>query len=241
MIERMSESIKSRYQHLIDELARQEALFGRAPGSVQLLAVSKTHGPEKLREAWQAGARQFGENYVQEALEKIAVLSAPGTDTPDIVWHFIGPIQSNKTRDIAEHFDWVHSVDRLKIARRLNDQRPAEMPALNICLQVNLSHEDSKSGVDINEVEALCQQISGQMPRLKVRGLMAIPAPCNDHEAQRRTFRPLKDLFDSLQSRYPGMDTLSIGMSDDYPAAIAEGATMIRIGTAIFGRRERPA
>jgi PLP dependent protein len=241
MIEPMSDTIKNRYQQLLDELTRQEKIAGRSPGSVHLLAVSKTHGPEKIREAWQAGARQFGENYVQEALDKIAELSAPGTGTPDIVWHFIGPIQSNKTRDIAEHFDWVHSVDRLKIARRLNEQRPADMPALNICIQVNLSHEESKSGVDINDVDSLCQQIAEQMPRLKVRGLMAIPAPSADHETQRKTFRPLKELFDTLQTRYPDMDTLSIGMSDDYPAAIAEGATMIRIGTAIFGHRERPA
>ncbi|WP_058020590.1 YggS family pyridoxal phosphate-dependent enzyme [Pseudohongiella spirulinae] len=237
----MSDTIKNRYQQLLDELARQESIAGRLPGSVHLLAVSKTHGPEKIREAWQAGARQFGENYVQEALDKISVLSEPGTDTPDIVWHFIGPIQSNKTRDIAEHFDWVHSVDRLKIARRLNEQRPADMPPLNICVQVNLSHEDSKSGVDINDVDALCQQIAEQMPRLKIRGLMAIPAPSTEYEIQRQTFHPLKVLFDKLRVRYPDMDTLSMGMSDDYPAAIAEGATMIRIGTAIFGHRERPA
>lgn len=233
-------SIAENYRTLINQINDAAIQSGREPQSVLLLSVSKTHPSDRLREAYAAGARHFGENYVQEALDKIAELSAPGTSTPDITWHFIGPIQSNKTRDIAGAFDWVHSVDRLKIAQRLNDQRPDRLPPLNVCVQVNLSHEDTKAGVDIRDAEALCRQISQQMPHLKLRGLMAIPAPCDDIQAQRATFRPLHDLFVQLQEQYPTMDTLSIGMSDDFPAAIAEGSTMIRVGTAIFGAREYP-
>lgn len=233
-------SIAENYRTLINQINDAEIQSGREPQSVLLLSVSKTHPSDRLREAYAAGARHFGENYVQEALDKIAELSAPGTDTPGITWHFIGPIQSNKTRDIAGAFDWVHSVDRLKIAQRLNDQRPAGLPPLNVCVQVNLSHEDTKAGVDIRDAEALCTQITQHMPNLTLRGLMAIPAPCYDTDAQRATFRPLHDLFVQLQKQFPAMDTLSIGMSDDYPAAIAEGSTMIRVGTAIFGAREYP-
>tara|TARA_R110002072_G_scaffold136124_2_gene278158 strand:+ start:131672 stop:132409 length:738 start_codon:yes stop_codon:yes gene_type:complete len=233
-------SIAENYRTLINQINDAAIQSGREPQSVLLLSVSKTHPSDRLREAYAAGARHFGENYVQEALDKIAELSAPGTSTPDITWHFIGPIQSNKTRDIAGAFDWVHSVDRLKIAQRLNDQRPDRLSPLNVCVQVNLSHEDTKAGVDIRDAEALCRQISQQMPHLKLRGLMAIPAPCDDIQAQRATFRPLHDLFVQLQEQFPTMDTLSIGMSDDFPAAIAEGSTMIRVGTAIFGAREYP-
>ncbi|HDZ07808.1 YggS family pyridoxal phosphate-dependent enzyme [Pseudohongiella sp.] len=229
-------STASNYRDIVSRIKAQEQRFGRDAGSVLLLAVSKTHGADKVREAYAAGARQFGENYVQEALDKIALLAQPPDALTDISWHFIGPIQSNKTRDIAGAFDWVHSVDRLKIAQRLNDQRPADLPALNICVQVNLSNEDSKSGVALSEAAALCASIA-TLPRLQLRGLMAIPAPCRDHDQQRAAFQPLAALFAQLQQQYPTMDTLSIGMSDDFDAAIAEGSTMIRIGTAIFGAR----
>lgn len=233
-------SIAGNYRRILARISAQEQRAGRQPGSVLLLAVSKTHGADRLREAYAAGARHFGENYVQEALDKIGQLSQPPQPLSDITWHFIGPIQSNKTRDIAGAFDWVHSVDRLKIARRLNDQRPAHLPALNVCIQVNLSNEDSKSGVTLDEVDALCADIS-QLPRLQLRGLMAIPAPCQDHAQQRAVFKPLTARFQRLQQQYPAMDTLSIGMSDDFDAAIAEGSTMIRIGTAIFGARGQAA
>lgn len=229
-------SIATRYRDILARLKTQEERFRRNADSVLLLSVSKTHSADKVREAYAAGARHFGENYVQEALDKIALLSQPPNALSDIHWHFIGPIQSNKTRDIAGAFDWVHSVDRLKIAQRLNDQRPDDMPALNTCVQVNLSDEDTKSGVPLNEVEALCANIAG-LPRLKLRGLMAIPAPCQDHDQQRAAFQPLAAAFARLQQHYTTMDTLSIGMSDDFEAAIAEGSTMIRIGTAIFGAR----
>lgn len=228
--------IEARYRDMLARLQTQEERFHRNTDSVLLLAVSKTHGADKVREVYAAGARHFGENYVQEALDKIALLSQPPNEMNDITWHFIGPIQSNKTRDIAGAFDWVHSVDRFKIAQRLNDQRPADMPALNICVQVNLSNEDTKSGVALADVEALCADIA-KLPRLQLRGLMAIPAPCQDHDQQRIAFRPLAALFARLQQHSPTLDTLSIGMSDDFEAAIAEGSTMIRIGTAIFGAR----
>jgi pyridoxal phosphate enzyme (YggS family) len=193
--------------------------------------VSKTQSAATVREAYEAGQRDFGENYVQEALEKIAALPLPG-----LVWHFIGPLQSNKTRDIASHFDWVHSVDRLKIASRLNEQRPAGMAPLNVCIQVNISDEDSKSGVALADVEALCEAVQS-MPNLRLRGLMAIPAPSDDPAAQRAVYAPLAALLRQLQALYAGMDTLSVGMSADFAAAIAEGSTLVRVGTAIFGAR----
>lgn len=230
------DNIASRYHSLLSNIRDQEQRFNRKPGTVQLLAVSKTQAADRVREAWAAGARDFGENYVQEALQKIAELSAAEAGTADIIWHFIGPIQSNKTRDLAAHFDWVHSVDRIKIIQRLQDQRPAHLPALNICVQINLSDEDTKSGVSLQAARDLCAAVSG-MDRLCLRGLMAIPAPCHDHEQQRVALRPLAALFNELTLLYPSMDTLSMGMSDDYAAAIAEGSTMIRIGTALFGRR----
>lgn len=226
-------TIASRYHSLLSLIREQEQRFLRQPGSVRLLAVSKTQPPARLLEAWAAGARDFGENYVQEALEKMGQLA---TEAPDITWHFIGPIQSNKTRDLATRFDWVHSADRLKIIQRLQDQRPPGLPPLNICVQVNLSNEDTKSGVSLQAARELCAAVS-QMDRLCLRGLMAIPAPCHDHEQQRAAFRPLSALFSELQQQYASMDTLSMGMSDDFAAAIAEGSTMIRIGTALFGKR----
>lgn len=205
----------------------------RDPASVALLAVSKTFPAEAVRAAYAAGQCAFGENYVQEALDKIAALR----DLP-LEWHFIGPIQGNKTRAIAEHFAWVHGVDRLKIAERLSAQRPAHLPPLNICLQVNVSGEDSKSGVAPHEVEALALQLA-QLPNLKLRGLMAIPAPADDPAIQRRPFARMKGLLQQVNTRGLQLDTLSMGMSHDFPAAIAEGATIVRIGTAIFGGRSK--
>lgn len=205
----------------------------RDPGAVRLLAVSKTFPAEAVREAYRAGQHAFGENYVQEAEDKIQALH----DLP-LEWHFIGPIQSNKTRDIAQHFAWVHGVDRLKIAERLSAQRPAHLPPLNICLQVNVSGEDSKSGVAPGEVEALAVQVA-QLPNLRLRGLMAIPAPADDPVIQRLPFARMRALLQQLNSCGLQLDTLSMGMSHDYPAAIAEGATIVRIGTAIFGARAR--
>jgi pyridoxal phosphate enzyme (YggS family) len=200
----------------------------RDPASVGLLAVSKTKPASDLREAYDAGLRDFGENYLQEALGKQAELS----DLP-LIWHFIGPIQSNKTRAIAEHFAWVHSVDRLKIAQRLSEQRPPELPPLNICIQVNVSGEASKSGCDPEDLPALAQAIS-VLPNLKLRGLMAIPEPTDDRDEQNASFAAVSTL--QAQLGLP-LDTLSMGMSHDLEAAIAQGATWVRIGTALFGAR----
>ncbi|WP_447772206.1 YggS family pyridoxal phosphate-dependent enzyme [Pseudomonas kilonensis] len=201
----------------------------RAEHSVQLLAVSKTKPVQALREAYAAGLRDFGENYLQEALGKQLEL----TDLP-LIWHFIGPIQSNKTRAIAEHFDWVHSVDRLKIAQRLSEQRPADLPPLNICIQVNVSGEASKSGCTPVDLPALASAISA-LPHLKLRGLMAIPEPTEDRAAQDAAFAAVQRLQASLALP---LDTLSMGMSHDLESAIAQGATWVRIGTALFGARD---
>jgi len=201
----------------------------RDPASVGLLAVSKTKPASDLRDAYDAGLRDFGENYLQEALGKQAELS----DLP-LIWHFIGPIQSNKTRAIAEHFAWVHSVDRLKIAQRLSEQRPPELPPLNICIQVNVSGEASKSGCSPEDLPALAQAISA-LPNLKLRGLMAIPEPTDDRDEQNASFAAVSTL--QAQLGLP-LDTLSMGMSHDLEAAIAQGATWVRIGTALFGARD---
>lgn len=197
--------------------------------TVGLLAVSKTKPAEAIRQAFAVGTCDFGENYLQEALEKQAELS----DLP-LSWHFIGPIQSNKTKPIAEHFAWVHSVDRLKIAQRLSDQRPAHLPPLNICLQVNVSGEASKSGCNPDELQALAQAVT-QLPNLRLRGLMTIPEPTDDPSEQRAAFARLRELMQGLNLN---LDTLSMGMSHDLEAAIAEGATWVRIGTALFGARD---
>ncbi|MEC4169996.1 MULTISPECIES: YggS family pyridoxal phosphate-dependent enzyme [unclassified Pseudomonas] len=197
--------------------------------SIHLLAVSKTKPAAALREAYAAGVRDFGENYLQEARAKQVELA----DLP-LCWHFIGPIQSNKTRDIAEHFAWVHSVDRLKIAQRLSDQRPADLPPLNICIQVNVSGEASKSGCNPADLPALAAAISA-LPRLKLRGLMAIPEPTQDRAEQDAAFATVRTLQESLNM---GLDTLSMGMSHDLESAIAQGATWVRIGTALFGARD---
>lgn len=206
---------------------------GRDVESVTLLCVSKTFGTDHVRAAFEAGERRFGENYVQEGLEKIASL-------PDlraaIEWHLIGPLQSNKTRVVAEQFDWVHSVDRLKIAQRLSDQRPAELAPLNVLLQVNISGEPTKSGLAPSEVEEVARQVA-TLPRLALRGLMAIPEPAGDESRQRIPHRALRELWLRLRRAGLEVDTLSMGMSADLEAAILEGATMVRVGTAIFGSR----
>lgn len=211
---------------------------GRNPGSIQLLAVSKTRPVGDLLEAIKAGQTRFGESYLQEALTKIAALNDESCE-----WHFIGPIQSNKTSAIARHFDWVHSVDRIKIAQRLSDQRPEYQPgsdqALNICIQVNTSGEQTKAGIAPEQVEELAASIQA-LAGLKLRGLMTIPAPSADKEQQRIPFRLLRQLFDELNSKGHGLDTLSMGMSNDLEAAIMEGATIVRIGTALFGPRNKP-
>lgn len=209
--------------------------FHRNSNEVTLLAVSKTKPAADLRAAYMAEQRHFGENYLQEALEKQQQLS-----DLDIVWHFIGPIQSNKTRSLAEHFDWVHSVDRLKIARRLNEQRPKHLAPLNICLQVNLDNEDTKSGVSLEELPALVESVA-LLPHLKLRGLMAIPAPRSDFDQQQQSLQRLQVALQQINSRGHSLDTLSMGMSGDLDAAVAAGSTMVRIGTDIFGARATPS
>lgn len=203
---------------------------------VKLLAVSKTCPPSAVLEAAKAGQLAFGENYEQEAIEKIKALREIAPDMP-LEWHFIGPIQSNKTRRIATYFDWVHSVDREKIAKRLSEQRPAFLPPLNICIQVNISDEESKSGLNPQDVLHLAQTIS-QLPNIKLRGLMAIPKEEKDPLKQREPFFKMKQLFNELQQKGFDIDTLSMGMSADMDAAILEGSTLVRIGTAIFGARK---
>lgn len=208
---------------------------GRPAGDVALLAVSKTFPADTVREAFDAGQRAFGENYVQELTEKSDALA-----TLPIEWHFIGPLQSNKTRPVAECASWVHAIDRLKIAERLSAQRPEHLPPLQVCIEVNVSGETTKHGVAPAEVLALARQVAA-LPRLQLRGLMAIPAPADDLAGQRVPLRALRELFDQLIGEGLPLDTLSMGMSADLEAAVLEGATMVRIGSAIFGSRPRPA
>jgi pyridoxal phosphate enzyme (YggS family) len=224
-------TIASNLQAVRDRIARAARAAGREPGDVMLLAVSKTFPAACIAEAHAAGQRAFGENHLQEAVEKITALARLPLE-----WHFIGPIQSNKTGPIAGHFEWVHSLEREKIAKRLNDARPEGRPPLHVCIQVNVSGEASKSGVAPGEESRLAEAIA-RMPRLKLRGLMAIPEPTSDAALQRRRFALLRELKDRLAARGHALDTLSMGMSDDLEAAIAEGATMVRVGTAIFGPR----
>ncbi|ODU05355.1 MAG: YggS family pyridoxal phosphate enzyme [Thiobacillus sp. SCN 63-1177] len=214
-------------------IADAAAEAGREPATVCLLAVSKTFGDAAVRAMAACGQREFGENYVQEALEKQAALR----DLP-LEWHFIGPIQSNKTRAIAEHFSWAHGIDRLKIAERLSAQRPPALPPLQVCIEVNVSGEASKGGVAPAELPALADAVS-KLPRLRLRGLMAIPAPTPDIGAQRAAFRQVRAALDALIARGHALDTLSMGMSADLEAAIEEGATIVRIGTALFGERTK--
>jgi len=220
-------------QQVLTRIARACAAARRPVQSVTLLAVSKTFDAAAVRDAYNAGLHRFGENYVQEALEKIAALDDLRAQ---LEWHLIGPLQSNKTRVVAETFDWVHSVDRLKIAQRLSEQRPEALPPLNVCLQVNISGEASKSGLAPREVASVAHAVA-KLPRLRLRGLMAIPEPAGDFAAQRAPHRALNELLQALRADGLQLDTLSIGMSADLEAAVAEGATIVRIGTAIFGTR----
>lgn len=217
-----------------DKISAAVALCGRAPEEVTLLAVSKTKPASAIEEAINAGQRAFGENYVQEGVEKIRYFQEAGQT--DLQWHFIGPLQSNKSRLVAEHFDWCHTVDRLKIASRLSEQRPAHLPPLNVLIQVNISDETSKSGIAPEEVDALAQAVAA-LPGLCLRGLMAIPAPESEYVRQFAVAQQMAVAFARLKTHYPTVDTLSLGMSDDMEAAIAAGSTMVRIGTAIFGAR----
>ena len=262
-------TITANLQAVRERIERAAQAAGRRASDIELIAVSKTFPAQDIAEAWEAGQRAFGENYVQEAVEKVTQLShlplewrvepahqnndharsdAPrpsaGVASPEgpllrpLEWHFIGPIQSNKTRAIAEHFQWVHSIERVKIAQRLNDARPAHLPPLNVCIQVNVSGEGSKSGVAPGAELALARAMLA-LPRLRLHGLMAIPEPTPDMQLQRRRFALLRNIKDRLTADGIALDTLSMGMSDDLEAAIAEGATMVRVGTAIFGKRKK--
>lgn len=224
-------AIGQNIKHMLHAIANLERRWQRPAGAVQLLAVSKTMPVDALREAMAAGQRRFGESYLQEALDKMADLRDAAPE-----WHFIGPIQSNKTRAIAEHFDWVHSVDRLKIARRLSEQRPRDRGPLAVCLQVNIDREDGKAGCDPDQAPALADAIA-RLPGLHLRGLMTLPMRRQGLDAQREPFRALRTLYDTLRTHYPALDTLSMGMTGDMEAAIAEGATIVRVGTGIFGPR----
>ncbi|MBX3665557.1 MAG: YggS family pyridoxal phosphate-dependent enzyme [Burkholderiales bacterium] len=228
-------TIAENLQAVHGRIARAAAAVNRAPDSVKLLAVSKTFGSDAVLAAWQAGQRAFGENFVQEGAAKVTELSHL-----DIEWHFIGPVQANKTRSIAGHFAWVHSIEREKIAQRLNDARPPQLPPLNVLIQVNVSGEASKSGIEPGAERGLAAFIRG-LPRLRLRGLMAIPEPTPDTALQRERFALLRQLLQPLQAEDAGVDTLSMGMSGDLESAIAEGSTLVRVGTAIFGARARPA
>ncbi|WP_455425686.1 YggS family pyridoxal phosphate-dependent enzyme [Dryocola sp. LX212] len=221
-----------------DKISAAAVRCGRSPEEVTLLAVSKTKPASALAEAVEAGQRAFGENYVQEGVDKIRYFAELGKEP--LTWHFIGPLQSNKSRLVAEHFDWCHTVDRLKIAARLNEQRPEGMPPLNVLIQINISDENSKSGIALSELDALAEAIAA-LPNLTLRGLMAIPAPEPDYERQFAVCKQMAAAFESLKSRFATVDTLSLGMTDDMDAAIAAGSTMVRIGTAIFGARDYPA
>jgi pyridoxal phosphate enzyme (YggS family) len=225
-------SIAQSLEKIRNRVTVLERRYGRAPGDVRVLAVSKTKPPQAVLAAAEAGQREFGENHVQDALTKLDAL-----EHLDLVWHFIGPIQSNKTRVVASRFDWVHSIDRAKIARRLNEQRPGNLAPLNVCIQVNVSGESSKSGVQANQVDELIQVVS-ELPRLRLRGLMTLPSPCDDLDEQRRPFAELRGILEAQNATGLGLDTLSMGMTNDMEAAIAEGATIVRIGTAIFGPRD---
>lgn len=229
------QTIDERLQHVKGRLSQACASVGRSVDDLTLLAVSKFQDAGAVREAVHAGQRAFGENYVQEGLQKIEALR----DCRDrLQWHLIGPLQSNKTRAVAEAFDWVQTVDRLKIAQRLSEQRPDGLPPLNVLLQVNVDGETRKSGVSPQELPVLAEAVA-ELPRLRLRGLMSIPQPAHGMEAQRRPHRELRRLYEQLRARGLALDTLSMGMSSDLEAAVAEGATLVRVGTAIFGERPR--
>jgi len=227
--------VTENFRKIQDLLAQASASAGRPKGSTQLLAVSKTKPLEAILELAAAGQRDFGENFVQEGVDKIV---QSGRD--DLVWHFIGHLQSNKTRMVAEHFDWVHTIDRGKIAARLSAQRPRSAPDLNVCIQINIDGEADKSGIALDELQALAETVV-ELPRLKLRGLMCIPAARSDPQAQREPFARLGEALIELRNSGIDADTLSMGMTADYAAAILEGATIVRIGTALFGERHRGA
>jgi PLP dependent protein len=239
----LEQQVQANLHRVNERISTAAQAVSRDRGGIALLAVSKTFGVEAVLAAARAGQRRFGENYVQEAIEKIAQLqrlaAAGEAAAAGLEWHFIGPIQSNKTRQIAEHFDWVESVDRLKIAQRLSDQRPAALAPLNVLLQVNISGEASKSGVTPDELPALARVVAA-LPRLRLRGLMAIPEPDDDPARQREPLARMRALFDGLRADGLGLDTLSMGMSADLETAVAAGSTEVRIGTAVFGARASP-
>ncbi len=234
-VKNIMSTITDKLQAVDASIAAAAAQVGRARNEVRLLAVSKTFPAQAVLDAMDAGQGSFGENYLQEALDKIAAVAQARPDAA-VEWHFIGPIQSNKTRPIATHFDWVHTVERLKIAQRLSEQRPAGMAPLNICLQVNISGEASKSGAAPAELAGLAQAVA-RLPNLRLRGLMAIPEPETDPARQRAAFAQVRALYEQLRAGGLALDTLSMGMSGDLAAAVAEGATIVRIGSAIFGQR----
>ena len=246
-----SKPLQAALKQIRERIAQTCQRAGRQADSVLLIAVSKTFPAEAVVQAANAGQRHFGENYLQEAVDKIArvkemapALSDGDVDANSLIWHFIGPLQSNKTRAVAEHFDWVHSIEREKVARRLSEQRPAQLPPLNVCIQVNVSGEQTKSGVTPEEALPLAAIIAG-LPNLRLRGLMSIPEATDDVSLQRQRFARLRSLLQQLNQVHtasqPALDTLSMGMSADMEAAILEGATMVRIGTAIFGSRTTQA
>ena len=224
----------TKVQQSIADAAQQA---NRKPEQIQLLAVSKTKPVALIKQAYQFGLRHFGENYVQESIEKIKAINEDSDFNDPIHWYFIGPLQSNKTRPVAENFDWVQSVDRFKIAQRLNDQRPQDRPKLNICLQVNISEEQNKSGATLSQVIELATQVS-ELPNLTLRGIMAIPEKTNDTERLENQLNALHNIYNQLKKQYPQVDTLSMGMSGDLATAIGCGSTMVRIGTDIFGARD---
>lgn len=226
-------TITSKLQLVQSRIEQACSKVDRPADGVTLLAVSKTFPAADVRQAFEAGQRRFGENYVQEAVDKIAELADLRSQ---IEWHLIGPLQSNKTRVVAEHFDWVQSVDRLKIAQRLSEQRPAHLPPLQVCIQVNTSGEDSKSGVDPAEALALARAVA-QLPHLRLRGVMALPAPSSDASTQHQALKKIREVFDELRHQGLTLDTLSMGMSADLENAVEQGSTMVRIGTALFGQR----
>ncbi|WP_342754174.1 YggS family pyridoxal phosphate-dependent enzyme [Pantoea sp. MBD-2R] len=225
-------SIQHNLQQVRERISAAAERCGRDPAEITLLAVSKTKPASAIEEAAAAGQSCFGENYVQEGVDKIQLL-----ENSSLTWHFIGPLQSNKSRLVAENFAWCHTIDRLKLATRLNEQRPAALPPLNVLVQINISDEQSKSGIMLEALPALAEEIA-QLPRLRLRGLMAIPAPESDYQRQLAVCQQMAEAFSGLQKSYPSVDTLSLGMSDDMEAAIAAGSTMVRIGTAIFGARD---
>lgn len=226
-------TITERWQNTKQQAAEAARSCGRAPDDVMVMAVSKTFPLAAVEEAWQAGARHFGENYVQEGVDKAEAFHPEG-----LIWHYIGPLQSNKTRAVATHFDWVHTIDRLKIARRLSEQRPADLAPLQVCLQINISADPNKAGVSPADAEALAAEVS-PLPNLTLRGLMTIPAADLPLETLQQQFAAMHELFKRLQKRWPQMDTLSMGMTDDMATAIAAGSTCVRVGRAIFGERPR--